>query len=289
MPHAVVNWDTAPRTPVTARVDDAAELLLVTPTLGRSPWLAEMVASVAAHAPGAVHVLVGPALVGRDLQHRFPQTRFVAENGRGLYTALNTGLHAYAAEKWRWFAYLNDDDLLEAGGVRAAIRAAVSARGGDVVAYGRVRLIDGQSRPLGELPIARRPRDLRVLLERGIVPLAQPGTIVHRSVVERLGGFDPSYRSAGDLDFFVRALDAGTAFVFVSRVLGSFRLHDSQISKDEKTAILEKERALETLRRSRGRSAMMALVRFRLANLGVYAGRIRRFGFVRMKEVYRGQ
>ncbi|RMG13096.1 MAG: hypothetical protein D6731_12820 [Planctomycetota bacterium] len=43
----------------------------------------------------------------------------------------------------------------------------------------------------------------------------QPCSVVRRSVFERIGGFDASYRIAGDAEFFIRAREAGVRFRYL--------------------------------------------------------------------------
>jgi succinoglycan biosynthesis protein ExoU len=255
-------------------------LRVITATRGMSAHLAATVASVAA-VPGARHILVAPAAAGADLARKFPGLTVLAENGTGLYAALNTGLDAPGDEAL--VTWINDDDLLVAPGLAAAL-AGLAADAALGAVYGRVELIDADTRRLGELPVAHRAADLLPLLAAGLMPLAQPGTVFRRSALAPLGRFDPSFRLAGDLDLFVRALRAGVGFGFVDAVVARFRLHGGQLSKDEVAAALEHARIVETLPRG---PAFAPRLRFRGANLRVYLERVRRHGFVRMQSLYR--
>jgi GT2 family glycosyltransferase len=260
-------------------------LLVVTPTLGHSPWLEETVASVSNHAPDAVHVLVCPEREVAPLRARFPRLVITAEPSpsRGMYAAINAGV---VQPNWDFFTYLNDDDRWEPG-IQAATSVAAAPDTTTGVLYGRVRLIRENGAPAGELPVARQPADLRSLLARGIIPFAQPGMLVRRSLLEKLGGFDAGFRSAGDLDLCVRALQAGTRFAFVPRVVAAFRLRTGQLSKDASVVATETARALAPLRRAPISGDRTALLRFRAGNLAVYLDRFRRHGWARMSAVYR--
>ena len=94
-------------------------LLLLTPTLGTSPYLDASVASVAGLGLSVHHLLVCPAGQTGVLGQRFPGRTVVADAGRegGLYGALNAGLAAADALglSWEWFTSLNDDVLLSPG------------------------------------------------------------------------------------------------------------------------------------------------------------------------------
>lgn len=262
-----------------------SSVLVLTPTLGQSRFLAETVRSVAACGPDWRHVLVCPAAVANRLAAEWPHVTVTACERRGLYAALNHGWrHGFAAdaEIWTW---INDDDLLEEPGVRIAA-ALMQTSPGIAAMYGRVSLRDDAGKALGWLPVARRPADLLGLAASGVIPLAQPGTLLRRSATEALGGFDESYRLAGDLDYFVRSLRAGQRFDYVDREVASFRVHSGQLSKHEEEAGREKQRVVGGLPPHFARR-QLARWRFRWDNRRVYLDRLRRHGFVRMRDLYR--
>lgn len=255
-------------------------LRVITATRGYSAHLAITAASVAA-VPVARHVLVCPAAMGSELARKFPGGTLLAEAGQGLYAALNTGLEAPGDEEF--VTWINDDDLLVPAGVAAALKLfAADASLGAV--YGCVELIDAGGLRLGELPVAHCAADLLPLIAAGVMPLAQPGTIFRRSALAGVGRFDPTFRLAGDLDLFVRALQAGVNFAFLDVPVAQFRLHGGQLSKDEAAAAREHARVVDALPRT---SAFAARWRFRRANLQVYLERVRRHGFKRMSSLYR--
>lgn len=257
------------------------KIRLVTATRGDSPFFADMLGSAARALPNAEHVVVCPENKREALQQgkRFSA---VAEKNAGLYSAIEQGLSAPGGD-WDAFTWINDDDLLVPSGLPELLET-MSRHTSAGVAYGRATLIDRRSRRLGEVPVARCAADLGPLLARGVVPFAQPGTLIRRTVWETIGGFDLSYRYAGDLDFFVRALRAGTQFTFVDSTVASFRLHEGQLSKNADEIERETQRALRPL--AGVRASVLPLWRFRLGNLGVYFERLRRHGFVSMRTLY---
>jgi glycosyltransferase involved in cell wall biosynthesis len=255
-------------------------LRVITATRGYSAHLGLAAASVTA-IPGTRHVLVCPPAMGAELARQFPGGTLLAESGKGLYAALNTGLDASGDEEL--VTWINDDDLLAPPGIATARE--LLARDATLGAvYGRVELIDTAGKRLGELPVARRADDLLPLITAGLMPLAQPGTIFRRSALAGVGRFDPSFRLAGDLDLFARALRTGLKFGFVDEVVARFRLHGGQLSKDEAAAAAEHARVVSALP---PRPSFGATLRFRAANVPVYVERIRRHGFKRMHTLYR--
>ncbi len=252
------------------------KLRIVMATRGESPYLADAVTSVRSAAPAAELVIVAPAAKAAELKRAADRARVISESGSGLYSALNQG--ARAEGEWDTLTWLNDDDLLRAPGFGTLLPKGVTG-----ISFGRVELIDGRGGRVGEIPVARRGEDIGPLIASGIMPLAQPGTVIAREAWERCGGIDDSYRLAGDLDFFARAVRAGVAFTYVSATVAAFRLRAGQLSKRST------EMAEETVR-ARGRlggvmPSRAARWRFRWGNLGVYFERVRRQGFVSMQQL----
>lgn len=260
-------------------------LLVITPTRGDSPWLAETVASVAALPLECRHILVAPASSVSALAARFPGVTVMAEPGGGMYTAINAGL-AVAGE-WDAFTYLNDDDLLLAG--FSAVAAALAERPGQpVFAYGRVRLIDGEGCRLGAIPVSPWPELNRDLYAQRLEPVYQQGTLVSRAAWEQHGGFDPAFRLCGDSEFLARLCVRGVPAVRVSGEVAAFRLRRGQLTKNRPAMIEERARVDEKLGlRAASLTARHHWARlvFRAANLPVYAGRIMRHGFVSFDEL----
>lgn len=257
-------------------------LLVLTPTLGASPWLAATVESVAALPLPVRHVLVAPANTVTDLRARFPHAGIVAEEGGGMYAALNTGL---AATPWDAFTYLNDDDLLLPGFVRVASALAAGRAG---LVYGGVRLIDREGRRLGSIPVSSFPAHNRALYALRLEPVYQHGTLVTRDAWQQFGGFDPSFRFCGDSEFLARLCVAGVPARHVPGEVAAFRLRPGQLTKNRGAMEAERQRVDEKLGLRlppASPGALRARLVFRLANLPVYAERVIRHGFVSFDEL----
>ena len=208
-------------------------LLVVLPTLGRSPFLDAAVASIRAVGfAGMQLVMACPAQRVEELRARFPDFEVVADAGPagGLYGAINAGLAA-ARPGWEWFTYLNDDDLLTPGFAEAA-RRHCRLENTHVVAYGDILLIDRQDRPLGHMTVEKNPSRFGALLQGGTSPVGQQGMLFSEPAVRALGGYRPEIRLCGDLDFWARAYAAGYAFRHYGTTVGQFRLQPGQLSGD---------------------------------------------------------
>ena len=216
-----------------------AEVLLVVATLGRRPeYLDQTLASIRSQDVTADIVIVGPLdAPGLAATAERVGARLLPDPG-GLPEAINLGVdeglrdHAYV----NW---LNDDDLLEPGSLRTTT-AALEATPDAVVAFGACRYIDEAGR---ELWISRAGRWAPWILRWGPDLIPQPGMLVRASAWREIGGVDPSYRLAFDLDLLLKLQKIGR-LVDTGAIVSSFRWHANSLTVDDRgTNIAESERA----------------------------------------------
>lgn len=261
-------------------------ILVITPTLGTSPWLDATVASVAQFGPTCTHVLVAPVARLEELSRRYPALRVVPEPeaGTGMYAAINAGLAE--GTDWSGFTYINDDDLLLARfsqvieGLRHNPTGAV---------YGGVKLIGAEGNSLGSIPISPWPSLNRRLYAQRVEPVYQHGTIFSRHLYERMGPFDESFRFCGDTEYMARACVAGLPFRCATmRNVAAFRLRPGQLTKNLPLMQAESNRAHAKLDLPARRITLQhrwARLVFRAFNLPVYLERIARHGPIRFGEL----
>jgi glycosyltransferase involved in cell wall biosynthesis len=262
-------------------------LLVVTPTLGTSPWLDETVASVAHQSLDVVHILSAPTSQLAALAERYPHAVVVADAGRsgGIYGALNAAL-AQAPAGWDWFTYINDDDLLLRG-FRDVFQSHVTASSPEPVLYGDVALVEPDGHLLSRITTETNPKWIPALLQQGISPLMQQGMLFRRDVVRQLREFDQHYRLCADLDFWLRAYAAGHPFRHAGRTIAAFRLRPGQLSHDTRQTDKEQSEIVSrhlpaTISPTR---RIIARWRYRLWNLPRYVARFRQRGFVTSYEL----
>ena len=257
-------------------------LLVVTPTLGQSPFLDRTVEGILTLPVPYIHVMVCPAPDVEKLAGRFPHATVLADAGReaGLYGAINAALDG-GGEDWRWFTYINDDDELGPDFGKMAKRH-FEAPHPEPVVYGRVRLIDEQDGTVGFVTLERNPACIPAVLRAGISPLNQQGMLFHRDVVRELGHFDTQYRICADLDFWARALAAGHAFRYYPEEVGRFRIRRGQISGDVDLTSREQDEIARRLFPKAGGAlnGLVAKWRYRFYNLPYYLARSRTMGWV---------
>lgn len=220
--------------------------LVITPTLGRSPFMHETISSCS-YLPGDVeHIIVCPTEERNKILVDFPNLQVTAESnsmGGGMYGAINDGIIS-AKNKYDFFCYLNDDDFYLAD-ISKIVNLIENDQ--DVIYYGKTMMVDANRRLLYQAPFAHFSRLIPLFLKNHIIPFMQPSMIVPYSVMEKLVGFDSSYRYCGDLDFILRAVSIGVKFRLIDFRISAFRLHKGQLSSFSKKMSDETNQAYEKL------------------------------------------
>jgi glycosyltransferase involved in cell wall biosynthesis len=196
---------------------------IVIPTYNRAAYLGEAIDSVLAQDYTPIELIViddgstddTPAVLSRYAG----RCRSEAQQNQGQSRTLNRGWQLARGEI---LGFLGDDDCLRPGAVTALVHALIADRGA-VMAYGDYSLIDSTSRVARQIVLQPRPyvemvRDLRVM--------PGPGALQWRAAVMAAGPWDPEFRVAPDLDFYLRLGLLGR-FVHVPRELAAFRVHES--------------------------------------------------------------
>lgn len=148
-----------------------------------------------------------------------------------MYKAINFGFKKLDVE---WITYVNSDDMLNAEAVLDAIDK--YGKNADII-YGNTRYIDDRGKLIYRYKGAHTSLFDGLFLN-GQLPFSQPGTIIRANIYYKLGGFSELYKYASDLDFFLAAYLNGVKFKhYKFDDLASFRIHESQSSKVQSTAM----------------------------------------------------
>jgi glycosyltransferase involved in cell wall biosynthesis len=204
-----------------------ADVTVVVPTLGASPYLHEAVESALAEKPAEVVVVAnGGAEV--DLEG----VRILRRDEPGRSAARNLGVEA---ARTPLVAFLDDDDLALPGRLERQ-RAALDDAWWAPLVFGRVRVVDGDGRPR---------EDWNRLLDRRFAGLARAGaasfedvlavqapiytsaTMVRRDAFLAVGGFDPAFEAYEDLDLYLRLARVGDLLPMDGAPVTTYRLHGS--------------------------------------------------------------
>ena len=134
-------------------------------------------------------------------------TYWISEPDSGIYNAWNKALRYARGE---WVCFLGADDYLWSNDVLARIATVLKALPSETqIAYGQVMLLGLDDAPLylvGE-PYDRKSEQRVDVM--GLPP--HPGLMHRRAMFEERGGFDESFRIAGDTELLLRELQRSPA------------------------------------------------------------------------------
>jgi glycosyltransferase involved in cell wall biosynthesis len=197
---------------------------IVTPSFNQAQFLEETVRSVLEQDYANIEYIVcdgGSTDGSADIIRRYAGRLawWCSERDAGQSDAINKGWRRARGDIW---AYLNSDDALVPGAVRAVVEAFQAHPDAGIV-HGDWVWTDaaGQENGIGR----GAPTDFRKLLRDGQIPyIAQPASFYRAALVRRLGYIDQSLHLSMDYDLLLRLARAAEA-VYVPRPLARVRLH----------------------------------------------------------------
>jgi glycosyl transferase family 2 len=191
---------------------------IVTPCLNPGERLVRCLDSVATQTyPHVEHVVVdGGSKDGTVELLRERGVRFVSEPDDGQAQAINKG---FGLTNGTWLGWLNADDFLTTRSAELAMAAAARRPSAGWI-YGQCEIRKGSARSIFEPPSRVGRRTVR---ERNL--LAQPGTLVARWALERVGPLDEELDLVMDFDLWLRLIDAEVPALYVPEILAVFEIH----------------------------------------------------------------
>ncbi|MBK8957102.1 MAG: glycosyltransferase [Proteobacteria bacterium] len=210
-------------------------LSVIIPVYNYAHFLRACVESVRAQSVDDVEVLVvddGSTDDSAAVAASLPGVRYIHQANQGLSAARNTGIAACSGE---YLLFLDADDQL-APGTLAARLAFARAEIGPGVSVCRTRQFlrtneAGEALPAAPWWLAPRDLDLR-LWHFNIAP--PHAWLLHRAVVDAVGGFDTELRACEDYDYWLRALCLGHAPRYSPAGLVYYRKHAASMSADNR-------------------------------------------------------
>ncbi len=165
----------------------------------------------------------------REILERYREriAHLLLDPDKGPADGLNRG---FAAAGGEIFGYLNADDVLRPGAVRAAVEYLARHPEVDVVS-GHAEVIDGGDRVL------RRTYSDRMSVRRSLYSAAiliQPSTFFRRRAYAATQGFNVANRVNWDSELFFDMAMAGRRFARSGRIWSGYRLHTGTITQSQR-------------------------------------------------------
>jgi len=212
------------------------KISLLTPVYNRAAVIAQAVESVVAQAyPAVEHIILDGGSTDGTLAvlARYPHVRVHQQADSGMYDALNRGL---AMAQGEIIGFLNSDDVYRPGAFDAILRTFQRHPRADAVAGRAEYFLERPSRPPWVFRRTQRLTPTNLWRELIYGDPAFNAWFFRRRVFERLGGFDPVFRIAGDREFLWRFALAGLQVIGIPQVVYAYRVHADSLSLSTQAA-----------------------------------------------------
>jgi hypothetical protein len=252
------------------------DILVVTPTLGKRSQVTRTIQSVASIGGSRVfHCIVGPTKYTKWIKESHPNVYLLDDEGcHSIYEALNLAVFSLAS-KFKYFAYINDDDYWESG-FSQLIRLLDTFPNLTLV-YGRTRVVDLLGNFIKMIPHFPFPWCFRSLLKFLAVMFTQQSVLCRTSDLIELKAFDQSYRLYADSDLFARWIESGRRVGSCSAICSSYCYEGQRLSNNTLDVIAD----LRMLRLNHGRvilpQDLLIFLIFRCYNTLEYSTRILKY------------
>jgi hypothetical protein len=217
---------------------------VVTPSFNQGSYVETTIRSVLLqHYPGLEYFVIdgGSTDGSRETIDRYADhlDYWESEPDRGQAHAINKGFSRASGEILAW---LNSDDYYLPGAIARAV-AAFDANPSVDLLYGDCLWLDPASGALRACPA--QPYSFDTAL-RGRSPIWQPGAFFRRTLLERVGPLDESFRYALDFDLWLRACTLTQPFYIGGPPIAVITDHpDTKSRRDRGEVVFESTRAVE--------------------------------------------
>ena len=249
--------------------------LVVTATLGSRPSLGRTIESVRNIGGDCVrHIIVAPEARIPEIKSRYGKDlECIAEpaDKKGVYPALNLAFNEYG-RKYDYLTYINDDDYWLP---KFAELIAVATNNPELdLVYGKTLYVNESNQVIKRQACSRQFHRFNELFHEGVILLTQQTTLVRSDLFFKIGGFDESYRLVADTKFWIQASLLRPRCKFLRKYVSCYTLQPGQLSKDGHTQAMEHGRLRSEFPTGNSLARKLALLQYRLCNIGVYAMRI---------------
>jgi glycosyltransferase involved in cell wall biosynthesis len=215
---------------------------VVIPVFNGEAFLREAVQSVLAQKYSPVEIIVvddGSTDGTENVARSFPETvRYMRQSNKGPAAARNRGIeHAQGS----LIAFADADDLWPEGKLELQLPYLLPDPAIEIV-MGRIQQVR-----------------LSKMVDEPTFSVNLGSAVIRKSVFERVGLFDETMRYSEDVDWFMRAREAGAAIVTIDAVTLLYRQHEQNMTRGKSTSELNVLKALKrSLDRRRERTGSAA-------------------------------
>jgi glycosyltransferase involved in cell wall biosynthesis len=203
------------------------DFTIVTASYNYGHYIGECLESVASQEGVTFEHLVMDAESKDDTAEvvvRFPHASFFQEPDKGMCDGINKG---FQRAQGKWVMWLNADDRLKPGALKAVKECADASPDADVI-FGAWDFVDAEGR--FERRMSLFPFRRLMLTHLGCYIGSTACFLRRETVVEDGGMLDLDFRVCMDGELYARLAAFGKRFKYLPRVLADFRRHGGNLS-----------------------------------------------------------
>lgn len=201
---------------------------IITPTFNRAHMLAGAIESVQAQGVDGVEHIIIDAMSDdgtSELLAGYPHLNVMREADEGIYDGVNKGLNMAKGDILIW---LNSDDLLMPGALKAIVAAFAANPNADMVS-GTADLVEAGTDKL--LATYDKPQNRRLDVCNALLGLPVINArAFKRDLWQRLGGFDTNYPVIADRVWLARAAMGNAINVEIPDHICRYQAHDESLT-----------------------------------------------------------
>jgi glycosyltransferase involved in cell wall biosynthesis len=198
---------------------------IVVPTLGeREDYLRLSLKSIRAAGSAYISVVAPESFRTNQVLVDFSVDQFVIDPGTGLVNAINKAIHELPIEI-SYVNWLGDDDQLAPNSIEIS-KAQLEANPRMLFSYGQCKYINENGSVVG---INKSGNWATKIIFFGPDLIPQPGALIRKSALAKIGNLDNSFTHAFDMDMFMKLLKIGKG-IYINQWVASFRWHSGSLS-----------------------------------------------------------
>ena len=250
-----------------------AKILVLTPTLGNRDTLSKTIESVREIGGDLVkHIIITAKSQITSVKNKYGNIECLPEleGKKGIYAALNHGFKTYGKD-YEYLTFINDDDywLPDFKLLIDAIKENY-----DLV-YGKVNyILENKNGEIKPMACSNQFKDFIPLLHSKVVLFTQQATLVKSSLFFQIGGFSEDYKLVSDTKFWGDLSLLDIKYKYIPKPCAAYAIQDGQLSSNKELQTREKNILIQSFPRISRSRIYLALLKFRLNNLFVYAQRL---------------
>lgn len=195
---------------------------IITPTLNSEDSIMRTLESVSSQdEPSFEHIIIDGGSIDQTVpilkkyQEKHP-LRWISEKDDGISSAMNKGFAMATGEIVAW---LDADNRFEPGIFKKIAKVFEEEKGVDIV-YGNIKIVH-RNKFTDFIP----PRNISfyasLMKTTGAIP-PQPGVFFKKAIFTHAHGFDPKYKIAIDLDYWMRVLKGNPSLYYLDETFGYY-------------------------------------------------------------------